>query len=123
MKPKIIIAALLVAGLFAAPGTGHAMDAHSFYVKGLALKKKGMGAMFSKDMKPVMREAKKAGKAVKAENDRAKAAGKPLFCPPKKSSMNAQDMLNELARIPKTQRSNMTVTQAFRRILIRRYPC
>ena len=33
----------------------HAMDAETFYVKAVALKKKGMGAMFSKDLKPMVK--------------------------------------------------------------------
>ena len=114
MKMKIIAAAAVFAS---APSVAQAMDAHTFYTKGSALKKKGMGAMFSKDVKPLMTVMKTAGKNVKAENARAKAAGKPLYCPPPKPKMSSGEILSELERIPVSRRQTMSVQQAWREIL------
>ncbi|MFC4293423.1 hypothetical protein ACFOWX_13450 [Sphingorhabdus arenilitoris] len=116
-----LLAVLLM--LAAMPAVAHAMDAQSFYVKGLALQKKGTAAILSPEIRPLMSEMRSAGKAVKAENDRAKAAGNPLFCIPDNHGMDANKMLAEFGKIPSNRRSKMSVTQALREILIRRYPC
>lgn len=120
MKMTIIAAAALFASV---PGTALAMDAHTFYTKGSALKKQGMGAMFSKEVKPLMAVMKTAGQNVKAENARAKAAGNPLYCPPSKPKMSSSEILSELERIPVSRRQTMSVQQAWREILIKRFPC
>ena len=120
MKYRMPVLAIV---LIACPAIAHAMDADTFYLKAAALKKKGMAAMMSKDLKPVMSEMEAAGKSVKAENAKAKAAGKPLYCPPAKTGMSQEQVLAEFARIPAARRKTMTTRQAWREILIRRYPC
>jgi hypothetical protein len=121
MKIKIL-ATVFVA--LSAAGVANANNAESFYVKAVALEKKGMAAMFSKDLKPVMNEFQSAAKAVKAENDAAKAAGKPIYCAPAKpQKMSASQLLGEFGKIPQARRQQLTVRQAWREILIRRYPC
>jgi hypothetical protein len=120
MKMTIIAAAIFCVGLSSAAS---AMDAHTFYTKGSALKKKGMGAMFSKEVKPLMAVMKTAGQNVKAENAKAKAAGNPLYCPPSKPKMGSDEILSELERIPVSRRQTISIQQAWREILIRRYPC
>jgi hypothetical protein len=114
---------VLFAVMLSFPVSLYAMDANTFYLKAAALKKKGMGAMMSSDLKPVMNEIQAAGKSVKAENEKAKAAGKPLYCPPAKPGMNQNQVLAEFARIPAARRKAMTTRAAWREILIRRYPC
>lgn len=120
MKCKILIAggALL---LCAVPA--YAMDAETFYVKAVALKKKGMAAMFSKDLKPMARLFETAADSVKAENEKARALGKPLFCAPKKYRLTADQFIAEFSRIPQERRRTQTVREAWREIVIRRFPC
>lgn len=116
--------AVLVAGgvlLCAVPA--QSMDAETFYVKALALKKKGMGAVFSKELKPMARLFEAAADSVKAENEVARAAGKALFCAPKKYRLTAEQFLAEFGRIPKERRRIQTVRDAWREIVIRRFPC
>jgi hypothetical protein len=102
----------------------YAMDADTFYAKGLALQKKGMAAMFSSDLKVVMSEFKAAAGAVKAENDAAKAKGAPIYCaPPKPQKMSPDQLLAEFGSIPQTRRKAVTVRSAWREIVMRKYPC
>ena len=116
---------LLIAGgalsLCAIPA--HAMDAETFYVKAIALKKKGMAMMFSKDLRPMARHFEAAADAVKAENEQARAAGKPLFCAPKKYRLTADQFITEFGRIPQERRRKQSVRDAWREIVIRRFPC
>lgn len=116
---------ILLAGgaLLSCAAPALAMDAETFYVKAVALKKKGMGAMFSKDLKPMMRHFETAADAVKAENERARADGDPLFCAPKKYRLTADQFLAEFGRIPQQRRRTQTVREAWREIVIRRFPC
>jgi hypothetical protein len=100
-----------------------AMDADTFYRKGLVLQRQGVAAVASSDLQPLMNEIKAASKSLKAENDRAKAAGKPLFCPPASNQMTPDQLLAEFGRIPAARRKTMTVHLALREIAIRKYPC
>ncbi len=118
-NPKYLIAIALLGTAAAAA----AMDAETFYQKGRALEKKGMAAMFSSELKPVMNEMKAASKSVKAENEKAKAAGKALYCPPTKSRMSGKQVLNEFATIPQSHRKEVSVRQAWKEIMIKKYPC
>lgn len=120
MKLKLLFAcgALLLCSTAAS-----AMDAESFYVKAVALKKRGMSAMFAKDLRPMMRLFETAADSVKAENLKAKAEGAPLFCPPQKYRLTADQFISEFARIPQSRRRTQTVRDAWREIVIRRFPC
>jgi hypothetical protein len=120
MRIGIAATALILISL---PAAAMAMNAQSFYARGMALKNMGPAAMVSPDLQPLLDEAKRSSKLVKAENDKAKLAGKPLFCGPAKNSMTAEELLAEFGRIPKPRRSKITVTQALREIAIRKYPC
>ena len=116
---------LLLAGsaLLLWPAMAHAMDADTFYVKAMALKKKGMAAAFSKDMKPMMTLFKSAADSVKAENLKARAEGAPLFCPPTKYRLTPDQFITEFGNIPQQRRRTQTVRAAWREIVIRRFPC
>lgn len=120
MKVRLLFAGGVLS-LCAVPA--HAMDAETFYVKAAALKKKGMAAAFSKDLKPMMTLFKSAADAVKAENVKAKSVGKPLFCPPAKYRLTAEQFVTEFSRIPQERRRNQTVRAAWREIVMRRFPC
>lgn len=120
MKIKLLLAS---GALLSCAVPACAMDAETFYVKALALKKKGVGAMFSKDLKPMMRHFESAADSVKAENEKARAAGSPLYCAPKKYRLTAEQFLGEFSRIPQSRRRTQTVREAWREIVIRRFPC
>ncbi|HBN30284.1 MAG TPA: hypothetical protein DD416_03455, partial [Rhodobacteraceae bacterium] len=74
-------------------------------------------------LKPMMRVFKAAAEAVKAENDVARAIGPPLFCAPKKYRLTADQFISEFSRIPKERRQIQSVRDAWREIVIRRFPC
>lgn len=120
MKLKLLFAGGALT-LCAVPA--HAMDAETFYIKAVALKKKGIGAMFAKDLKPMAQHFETAANSVKAENEKAKAAGAPLYCAPKKYRLTADQFLAEFGRIPQERRRKQTVREAWREIVIRRFPC
>ena len=116
-------ALLLATGVLLTSIPANAMGAETFFIKAVALKKKGMGAVFAKDLKPMMRVFKAAAEAVKAENDVARAIGQPLFCAPKKYRLTADQLISEFSRIPKERRQIQSVRDAWREIAIRRFPC
>ena len=72
---KYAVLAVMGALLCAVPAK--AMDAETFFVKAVALQKKGMGAVFAKDLKPMIRVFEAAAESVMAENDLARAIGAP----------------------------------------------
>ncbi len=119
LKPSLLIATplLLLSGMAAA------MDAHSFYVRGSALKRQGVTAVLTNEYQRLKVEAESADKTVRAENARATARGAPLFCAPAKVEMNADQLLAEFRRIPEKRRRAISVRQAWREIAIRKYPC
>ncbi|OYU02707.1 MAG: hypothetical protein CFE36_04555 [Sphingomonadaceae bacterium PASS1] len=116
-------AVLIASGALLCAVPAQAMDAETFYVKALALKKKGMGAVFSKEIKPMARLFQAAADSVKTENEQARASGKPLFCAPKKYRLTAAQFLEEFASIPQERRRIQTVRDAWREIVMRRFPC
>jgi hypothetical protein len=120
MRWKITVAAFICAGV---PAAAIAMDADTFYHKAVALQKKGMAAVVSSDLKPVISEMKAAGQSVKAENEKAKAAGQPIYCVPEKAKFTSDDALRAFGAIPAARRKTMTVRQAWRETLIKRFPC
>ena len=120
MKSKLLLAGGV---LLLCPSVVYAMDAETFFVKAVALKKKGIKAMFSGDLKPMISIFDKAADSVKAENEKAREAGQPLFCAPKKYRLTADQFISEFSKIPQERRRTQTVRAAWREIVIRRFPC
>ena len=116
-------AVLVVMGALLCAVPANAMDAETFFAKAVVLQKKGLGAVFAKDLKPMIRVFEEAAKSVKAENEAARTAGTPLFCAPKKYRLNAEQFIGEFSRIPKERRQVQSVRDAWREIVIRRFPC
>ena len=116
-------AMLVASGALLSAVPASAMDAETFFVKAVALQKRGMGAVFAKDLKPMIRIFESAANSVKAENEAARATGSPLFCAPKKYRLSADQFIGEFSRIPKERRQTQTVREAWREIVIRRFPC
>ena len=120
MRLKFGVAAMFLAAI---PASAYAMDADTFYNKAAALQKKGVTAILSSDLKPVMNEIKTASQSVKAENDAAKTAGNPIYCVPKGAKFTSEDALKSFGAIPVARRKSMTVRQAWRETLVKRFPC
>jgi len=76
MRLKLIVAA--VAALVPAMASAQSMSAETFFQKAQALQRKGMMAMFSSDVKKLMKEAKAAGETARAQQHaKPKAQEKP----------------------------------------------
>ena len=113
--------------LTAVPGAAHAqsMNAEAFYKKAVALKAKGPLAIMSRELKPLIREAKAAGLKARATRLAASAAGrKPRYCPPEGSSrLGHKEFLKEMGAIPLAERMRIDMTEAMTRVLIAKFPC
>ncbi len=117
-----LIAAVAAAGLMA--GSAEAMPAATFLTKADALMAKGPLAMFSSDVGLLKNETMRAGAELKAERMALLAQHRPAaYCPPAKSAINSDDLLNGLHRIPKPELARMEFKDAFKRILVQKYPC
>ena len=115
----------LALGLLSMAGAALAMPVSEFLPRAERLKAKGAAAMFSSDLRPVMAEVKRVGRAYRADIEAARAAGRPTrSCPPPKgkSKLDADDFLRHLRAIPAAER-RMDMTEAFHRYMARRYPC
>lgn len=109
--------------LFAAPAAAQTMNAEMFYQRAQALENKGMAAMLSPDLRPLMREMEGAGKVVRARRAAAEAKGQKLYCPPDKAKFGPREIVAALGAIPQAERQRMTITDAWQRVLVMRYPC
>jgi SLT domain-containing protein len=118
------IAALI---LVAVPATAPAqsMNAEQFFKRATALKKKGPLAMMSRDLKPIIAEAKAAGLKARATRLATVAAGRrPRYCPPEGSGrLGTEEFLKGMAAIPLAERIKIDMTEAMTRILVRKHPC
>lgn len=101
------------------------VSAQDFYADARALEGKGMAALFDKRTRPMMAQMRDAGTRVRARNQAARAAGKPLYCPPEdaRKGMSSQRVIAMLGRIPESERRALTLAEAWQRALVREYPC
>ena len=114
---------LLLAGPAAA--SAQSMNAEAFYKRALALKAKGPLALMSRELKPVVNEAKAAGLKARTMRLAAAAAGRnPRYCPPEGSKrLGTKEFLDGMAAIPAAERARIDMTEAMTRILVRKFPC
>jgi hypothetical protein len=119
---RIAALAALAAAVPVAAGPGD-VGAQAFYAKAMALKAKGAMALFSGDVKPMKAQMLDAGARVRAENLAAKKRGSPLYCPPAKAKGGVDFVLDGLGKIPESRRRQLTLTEAWREVLIARFPC
>ena len=114
-----------VALLVPAAASAQSMNAETFYQKAQALQRKGMMAMFSRDVKSLVREATKAGEAARAQRLAALAANKqPRYCPPKGSGrMNSDEFMRRLGAMGRAERQKIDMTEAMIRIQVVKFPC
>jgi hypothetical protein len=118
---KLMLVAAVSLGI-AAPANAR-MTLAEFLPKANALQAKGMGALFSKDLRPVMAEMKLVSAEMKAEGERRRAAGLPKrACPPEGTKMGSKELLAMLNAIPPAERG-MTVKDGLLRVMTQRFPC
>ena len=123
MRFKFLIAVVAV-GL-PAMASAQSMNAETFFQKANALQRKGMMALFSSDVKKLMKEAKTAGETARAQRLAAlKAEQKPRYCPPAGSQrMGSDEFMQRLGALPRTDRMRIDMTEAMIRILTVKFPC
>lgn len=113
--------------LLAIPSAASAqsMNAETFYKRAMALKAKGAMALMSRDLRPVVNEAKAAGLKARKTRLAAEASGKqPRYCPPKGSKrIGNEEFLDGMAAIPAAERARIDMTEAITRLLVRKHPC
>jgi hypothetical protein len=109
----------------AGAASAQSMNAETFYQKGVGLKKKGPLALFSGDLRILMREGQGAGKASALGRKAAlKAGARPRYCPPAEvNGMGQSEYFERLARLPQSERRRIDITEATNRILAGKYPC
>ena len=110
---------------FCSTANAQAMPLNQFLEKASALEKKGVMAVFSSDAKQLKSEMAGSAKGMRAERLQAQAQGKkPAYCPPaKQAGLNNVEILAHFRAIPAAQRSRMSTKDAFRSLLIKKYPC
>lgn len=123
MRLKLIVAAVAV--LVPAMASAQSMSAEAFFQKAQALPRKGMMAMFSGDVKKLMKEAKAAGETARAQRlATLKAKEKPRYCPPQGSQrMGSDEFMERLGALPRAERIRINMTEAMIRILAIKFPC
>ena len=115
--------AVATAGMLVA-GSASAMPAATFLAKADALLAKGPLALFSSDVGLLKTEAGRAGAELKAERLALLAQHRPTaYCPPAKSAMSSDDLLAGLHHIPRPELARMEFKDAFKRVLVQKYPC
>lgn len=123
MRVKLIVAALAV--LVPAMASAQSMSAEIFFQKAQALQRKGMMAMFSSDVKKLMKEAKAAGETARTQRlATLKAKEKPRYCPPSGSQrMGSDEFMERLGALPRAERVRINMTEAMIRIMAVKFPC
>ncbi|MFM5924637.1 MAG: hypothetical protein ACKOPG_10690 [Novosphingobium sp.] len=117
----VLAASLLTAApLAAAPGD---MNVATFLAKADALKAKGMGALFSSDMKLLQGEGQAAGEAYRTRLNAERAAGKPSSCPPAGTKVSSDKLLAFLRTYPEPVRPRVSMKQAIADYFARTWPC
>jgi hypothetical protein len=121
MKFRILVGAMLAL----APVAAAAMPVSTFLAKADKLQKKGALAMFSGDLKLLMRQIKTDAAELKAENNGLAAAGRPkAYCtPPGGVKLSNRDVLSAMQAIPPAQRPRTSTKDALRAYFARRFPC
>lgn len=118
-----VSAAFVAAPALAAPGD---VNAQAFYRDARDVMGGGMAALLDPRAPAMAYQLKDASARVRAENAAAAARGKPLFCVPdsvRGKPVSPQTIIDKLASVPESQRRKSTLTQAWRTVMIRDYPC
>lgn len=118
---SLVAAALLVP----TAASAQSMSAEAFFQKAKALQRKGMMAMFSRNVKLLVKEATAEGETARAQWLAAlKTGGKPRYCPPAGSQrMRSDEFMERLGALPRAERLLIDMTDAMIRIQIIKFPC
>ncbi|MCY7280820.1 MAG: hypothetical protein LH610_07990 [Sphingomonas bacterium] len=105
--------------------SAQSMSAETFFQKAKALQRKGMKAMFSSDVKQLMKEAKAAGETARAERLAAlKPKLQPRYCPPPGAQrIGSDEFMQRLGALSRTDRLRIDMTEAMIRIMESKFPC
>lgn len=124
MRESALVLAALTAG-WPAPALAQNMNAEIFYEKAVTLQKKGPMALFSSDVKLLMKEGRAAGERARAHRLAAQREGRPArYCPPPgRQSLGSTEFVKRLGAIPQADRLRIDMTEAMTRILVVKFPC
>lgn len=122
---RVMLIAASAAILMPSSAAAQSMNAENFHARAIALQKKGPLALFSGDVKRLMKEAKAAGQRSRELRLAAVKSGQaPRYCPPEgKQSMSSNEFMTRLGNIPPGERARIDMTEAMTRILIQKFPC
>ena len=122
MHLKLLVAAVVLLPTMA---SAQSMNADVFYQKATGLQRKGMMAIFSKDVKVMMSEGKAAGEAARRQRlATLKAGQKPRYCPPEgPQKLGSEEFMTRLGAISHAERIRINMTEAMIRILAVKFPC
>ncbi len=119
MKAWVLGAALLV---LASPA--QAMSVQTFLVKAERLKRMGPMALFSGDLKLLLRQVKADAAAIKAERVLAQKSGRqPAYCPTSETQLGEKDILAAMEAVPAARRASTDTKTGLRSYFTRRFPC
>jgi hypothetical protein len=123
MRLKLLMAAVMLT--VPAMASAQSMNAETFFQKATALQRKGMMALFSSDVKKLMKEAKAAGETARAQRLAAlKSQQQPRYCPPPGSQrLGSDEFMQRLGALPRADRMRIDMTEAMIRILTVKFPC
>lgn len=120
MKTRLLLGAMLL--MVAVPAA--AMPVATFLAKSEALRKKGPLALFSGDLKLLVRTVKADAQALRAERLAATKANRPpAYCPPAEVKLSDKDILAAMQAVPPAQRATTSTRSALRAFMSRRFPC
>jgi len=122
---RLRLVAAATAILLPAAASAQSMPAETFFQKAQALQRKGMMAMFSSDVKKLMKEAKSAGETARAQRLAAlKASKKPRYCPPPGAQrIGSDEFMQRLGALSRADRLRIDMTEAMIRIMESKFPC
>lgn len=107
-----------------AASSASAMTAGEFLTKAEALKKKGMLALMSSDVRLLSNQVRGDMGQLRAERlAKVKAGVKPDYCPPEKAGLNSDELLNAFRAVPMAQRGTTSVKSVLFVLMKRKYPC
>jgi hypothetical protein len=119
---RVALAAILILSPLAV-AQAQSMPVAEFLATADGLRKKGPMALFSGDMGRLKAEVQNSGKALRAEQQAARRAGRtPATCIPDKAAVNSDELLAHFRAIPPAQR-NVPVKAAFASLMSKKYPC
>jgi hypothetical protein len=106
----------------AAPASAE-MTVGTFVARAGALRANPLAALASPDLPVLKNEAQAATRALKADRDARKAAGKPpIACPPEGQSIGILEMLDGLAALPPADRK-LPLKHGYAKVIAKRFPC